>query len=133
MREKVSVFGNDYATPDGTGIRDYIHVLDLAQGHLAALEHLMSGTDGQGQNLAINLGRGQGYSVLECLDAFSRAVGRPVPFEIVGRRPGDTAECVADPSRAAELLGWRAERGLDEMCRDHWAFQSRERVPPTSG
>ena len=128
LRPRVSVFGNDYPTPDGTGIRDYIHVVDLAEGHLAALDRLMSGTEGQGRNLAINLGCGRGYSVLECLDAFSRASGRQVPFEIVGRRPGDAAECVADPARAADLLGWRAGRGLEEMCRDHWAFQAREPV-----
>lgn len=129
LRDKVRIFGDDYPTPDGTGIRDYIHVVDLARGHLAALDLLLSDAGVRGRNLAINLGCGRGYSVRECLAAFSRACGRSVPFEIVGRRPGDAAECVADPGRAAALLGWRADRGLNEMCRDHWAFQSRLAMP----
>jgi UDP-glucose 4-epimerase len=124
LRERVRVFGGDYPTPDGTGVRDYIHVVDLAHGHLAALDFLAAG-EGRGRNLALNLGRGQGYSVLQALAAFGRAVGRPIPYEIVPRRPGDAAECVADPSRAAALFGWRAERDLETMCADHWAFQSR--------
>jgi UDP-glucose 4-epimerase len=124
LRPKVRVFGGDYPTPDGTGVRDYIHVVDLARGHLAALDYLAAG-EGGGRNLALNLGRGQGYSVLQALAAFGRAVGRPIPYEIVPRRPGDAAECVADPSRAAALFGWRAERDLEAMCADHWAFQSR--------
>jgi UDP-glucose 4-epimerase len=124
LRERVRVFGDDYPTPDGTGVRDYIHVVDLARGHLAALDYLAAG-EGRGHNLALNLGRGQGYSVLQALAAFGRAVGRPIPYEIVPRRPGDAAECVADPSRAAALFGWRAERDLETMCADHWAFQSR--------
>jgi UDP-glucose 4-epimerase len=125
LRERVRVFGNDYPTPDGTGVRDYVHVVDLARGHLAALDFLLAG-EAEGRHLAVNLGCGRGYSVLESIAAFGRAVGRPVPYEIVGRRPGDAAECVADPSRAAALLGWRAELGLDAMCADHWAFQARE-------
>jgi UDP-glucose 4-epimerase len=124
IRDRLRVFGGDYPTPDGSGIRDYNHVLDLADGHLAALDFLLAG-EGKGRNLPVNLGCGRGYSVLEAIDAFARAAGRDIPFESVGRRPGDVAECVADPRRAAELLGWRARRGLDEMCADHWAFQSR--------
>lgn len=124
LRDKLRVYGNDYPTPDGTGVRDYIHVLDLAQGHLAAIDFLLAG-EGAGANLPVNLGCGRGYSVLESVAAFSRAVGQDIPYEIVARRPGDVAECVADPSRAAALLGWKATRGIDEMCVDHWAFQSR--------
>ncbi len=125
VRDRLRVFGNDYPTPDGTGVRDYIHVVDLARGHLAALDFLLDGQGLAGRNIPINLGCGRGYSVLESLAAFGRAVGRDIPYEVVGRRPGDVAECVADAGRAAELLGWRAELGLDEMCADHWAFQSR--------
>jgi UDP-glucose 4-epimerase len=124
LRPRLRIFGDDYPTSDGTGVRDFIHVVDLARGHLAALDYLMAG-EGAGRNLAINLGCGRGHSVLESVAAFSRAAGRDVPYEIVDRRPGDVAECVADPARAARLLGWRTARGLDEMCADHWAFQSR--------
>lgn len=124
LRERLRIYGNDYPTPDGTGIRDYIHVLDLAAGHASALDFLLAG-EGGGRNTPVNLGCGRGYSVLESVAAFSRAVGREIPYEIVGRRPGDVAECVADARRAAALLGWRATRSLDEMCADHWAFQSR--------
>ncbi|MFO1209995.1 MAG: UDP-glucose 4-epimerase GalE [Amaricoccus sp.] len=124
VRARLSVFGGDYPTPDGTGVRDYIHVADLAQGHLAAVDFLLAG-EGKGRNTPVNLGCGRGYSVLESIRAFERAAGRAVPYDIVARRPGDVAECVADPSRAAELFGWRARRGIDEMCADHWAFQSR--------
>ena len=123
-RERLRIFGDDYPTPDGTGVRDYIHVVDLAAGHLAALGHLLAG-EGAGRNLPVNLGCGRGYSVLESVAAFGRAAGRPIPYEIVGRRAGDVAECVADARRAAALFGWRATRGLDEMCVDHWAYQSR--------
>jgi UDP-glucose 4-epimerase len=121
-REKLSVFGGDYATPDGTGVRDYIHVVDLAQGHLAALGHLMRGA--VGETLAINLGTGRGHSVLEVVTAFERASGRRIPYEIVGRRPGDVATCYADVARAREVLGWTAQRGLDAMCADAWRWQS---------
>lgn len=124
LRPRLRVFGNDYPTADGTGVRDYIHVVDVARGHVAALDFLMS-DEGRGRNLPLNLGCGRGYSVLEAADAFARASGREIPCEIVGRRPGDVAECVADPRKAAALLGWRATRGLDAMCADHWAFQSR--------
>jgi len=121
-RARVAVFGDDYPTPDGTGVRDYIHVVDLARGHVAAIARLLS-PDAEPGHRAINLGTGRGYSVLEALAAFERASGRPIAREIVARRPGDVAACVADPSLAAELLGWRAELDLDDMCADHWAFQ----------
>lgn len=116
----LSVFGNDYPTPDGTGVRDYIHVVDLAKGHLAALAAL----ERQGGLLTVNLGTGQGYSVLEMVKAFEVASGRPVPYRIAPRRAGDIATCYADPALAAELLGWRAELGLDAMCADAWRWQS---------
>lgn len=119
-REKVHVFGDDYPTPDGTGVRDYIHVMDLAEGHLDALEAL---THSPGV-LTCNLGTGRGYSVLEVIRAFQEACGKPIPYEITERRPGDVASCYADPSRAAALLGWRAKRGLMDMCRDTWRWQS---------
>ena len=111
LRDELSVFGNDYPTPDGTGVRDYIHVVDLALGHLSALRAL----DEAAGVLTVNLGTGRGYSVLELVDAFSRASGREVPYRIVARRPGDVAQCYADPAYAEEKLGWRATRGLDEM------------------
>jgi UDP-glucose 4-epimerase len=117
---RLQVFGNDYPTPDGTGVRDYIHVVDLARGHLAALEKLK---DNPGA-VAYNLGTGRGYSVLEMVDAFGRASGRPVPYDIVARRPGDIAVCYADPALAREALGWQAELGIDEMVRDAWRWQS---------
>jgi UDP-glucose 4-epimerase len=123
LREKVRVFGGDYPTPDGTGVRDYIHVVDLACGHLGALDYLLDLPGAKGRNIPINLGCGRGYSVLEAIAAFAHAAKRDIPYEITGRRPGDAAECVADPALAAELLGWVATRGLDEMCADHWAFQ----------
>ena len=119
LRE-VSVFGNDYPTPDGTGVRDYIHVCDLAEGHVAALKAM---TQHPGL-LTVNLGTGRGYSVLEVIAAYSRACGRDIPYKFAPRRAGDIAECYADPSLAAELLGWHAKRGLDEMCRDSWNWQS---------
>ena len=120
-RPKLSIFGNDYPTPDGTGVRDYIHVVDLAQGHLNALSSLT----GKPGRLLCNLGTGQGYSVLEMVAAFQRAAGREVPYEIMSRRPGDIAECYADPTLARELLGWQARLGIKEMCRDHWHWQEK--------
>ena len=119
QREQLSVFGDDYPTPDGTGVRDYIHVVDLAEGHLAALNCLQR----QGGLLTVNLGTGHGYSVLDMVRSFERASGRPVPYRIVARRPGDVAACYADPSLAERLLGWKARRGIDEMCRDGWRWQ----------
>ncbi len=119
-REKLSVFGSDYPTPDGTGVRDYIHVVDLAKGHVAALNRLFAHDGG----FTVNLGTGQGYSVLETVKAFEEASGRPVPYQVVPRRPGDIASCYASPDLAAQLLGWRAEKGMRQMCEDHWRWQS---------
>lgn len=113
------VFGNDYDTPDGTGVRDYIHVVDLAEGHVAALRHLLSG----GASHTVNLGTGQGSSVLEVVRAFEAASGRPVPYRVEARRPGDVAACYADPTLAERLLGWRARLGLRDMCAHAWAWQ----------
>ena len=132
-RESLSVFGDDYDTPDGSAIRDYVHVVDLALGHLAALD-VLAGSDDQdvlGPSVgsagcrAVNLGTGTGYSVLEIVAAAGRVIGRPVPHEVVGRRDGDIEQIWADPSLAADLLGWRATRGLDEMLADHWRWQQR--------
>jgi UDP-glucose 4-epimerase len=117
--DRLPVFGNDYPTADGTGVRDYIHVVDLALGHVAALRAI----DRLPAVVAINLGTGRGYSVLEALSAFERASGRQVPFRIHPRRPGDVAVSYADPALAARLLGWQAERDLDAMCRDAWRWQ----------
>jgi UDP-glucose 4-epimerase len=119
-REHLGIFGNDWPTPDGTGVRDYIHVVDLARGHLSALDVLRR--DGRG--FTVNLGTGRGYSVLEVVAAYQRASGRPVPYEIVARRSGDIAACYADPALAASLLGWRAQYGIERMCEDSWRWQS---------
>lgn len=119
-RAHLQVFGNDYATPDGTGVRDYIHVSDLAEGHVAGLKALLS----RGKSLTVNLGTGRGYSVVEVVKAFEAASGRPVAHQFAPRRPGDIAQCYADPSLAQELLGWRASRTLDQMCADSWRWQS---------
>ena len=118
---RLQVFGHDYPTPDGTGVRDYIHVMDLAEGHVAALRRLF---DAPG-SFTVNLGTGRGHSVLELVQAYERASGRPVPYVLAPRRPGDAAACYADPRRAAELLGWRALRDLAEMCADSWRWQQR--------
>lgn len=121
-RPELNVFGNDYPTPDGTGIRDYIHVVDLAVGHLRAIEKIAKNPS---LGLKIyNLGTGNGYSVLQVVKAFEKASGKKVPYKICPRRPGDIAECWADPSLAATELGWKAERGIDEMCADTWRWQS---------
>ena len=119
-RPELSVFGGDYPTPDGTGVRDYIHVVDLARGHLAALNALerLEGA------VPINLGTGRGYSVLEVVRAFEQASGRKVPFRVVDRRPGDVAACYADPALADELLGWTAGKALATMCADSWRWQA---------
>ncbi len=119
-REQLKVFGTDYPTPDGTGVRDYIHVIDLAEGHLAALDYI-------GQNagvLTVNLGTGRGHSVLEIIFAFEKASGRKIPYSIAPRRSGDVAACWADPTRAQTLLRWRASRDIDAMCADTWRWQS---------
>jgi UDP-glucose 4-epimerase len=120
VREKVRVFGSDYPTRDGTGVRDYIHVVDLARGHLAALDALWR----ERRGFTVNLGTGRGVSVLEAVKAFERASKRAIPLERVGRRAGDVAESYADPSLAQRLLGWKAAHGLDDMCRDAWRWQS---------
>jgi UDP-glucose 4-epimerase len=119
-RPELPVYGNDYATPDGTGVRDYIHVVDLAVGHLHALEKLR---DNPGM-VVYNLGTGRGYSVLEVIRAFEKASGRRIPYRIVERRPGDIATCYADPTKAESELGWRAQREIEEMCADAWRWQS---------
>lgn len=118
--EKLRVFGNDYPTSDGTGVRDYIHVVDLALGHLAALKKL----ENKPGVATYNLGTGQGYSVLEMLEAFKTASDRDIPYQIVERRPGDVAACYADPDRAKNELGWTAQLGLKEICEDSWRWQS---------
>ena len=122
-RASLNVWGNDYPTPDGTGVRDYIHVVDLALGHLKALNALEK-LEASADCLTVNLGTGTGYSVLDIVQAFEKASGRPVPYTIAPRRPGDIASCYADPKRAADILGWRAERGLAAMCADAWRWQS---------
>jgi UDP-glucose 4-epimerase len=120
-RDKLSVYGDDYDTPDGTGVRDYIHVVDLARGHVAALAKLYSDEIGC---RAVNLGTGQGVSVLELVEGMSKATGKPVPYQISPRRPGDVATMYADPRNALELLGWKATLGVDDMCADTWRWQS---------
>jgi UDP-glucose 4-epimerase len=119
-REGLSVFGNDYPTPDGTAVRDYLHVVDLAQGHVSALNYLGVHTD----MLTVNLGTGRGYSVLDVIEAFEKASGRRVNYRIAERRPGDVAECWALPTKAERLLGWKASKTLDEMCRDAWRWET---------
>ena len=118
---KLRIFGGDYPTPDGTGVRDYLHVMDLADGHIAALKKL----ERQTGLFTYNLGTGRGCSVLEMIEAFRRATGREIPFEITGRRPGDVPSYYADPSRAKAELGWQASRSIEEMCRDAWNWQSK--------
>ena len=118
--KELSVFGNDYPTHDGTGVRDYIHVVDLANGHVKALKKLAE----KPGLVTYNLGTGNGYSVLDVVKAFSKASGREIPYKIVDRRPGDVAVCYADPAKANKELGWKAERGIDEMCEDSWRWQS---------
>ena len=119
-RDHLNVFGNDYDTPDGTGVRDYIHVVDLARGHVSAIEYMQSH---RGESV-FNLGTGVGYSVLDMIKAFERVSGRKVPYEIVARRPGDIATVYASPDKSAELLGWKAQYTLEDMCRDTWRWQS---------
>lgn len=119
--EKLRVFGDDYDTPDGTGVRDYIHVVDLARGHIAALDALQA----RDASLTVNLGTGRGYSVLEVVRAFEAASGQRVAYEIVARRPGDVAQCYASTTAAERLLGWQAQYGIERMCADHWRWQSR--------
>ena len=122
QRERLSVYGDDYPTSDGTGVRDYIHVCDLAEGHVAALRALQQ----RPGLLTVNLGTGRPVSVLEMVRAFEQASSRPVPYQVVARRPGDVAACWADPTLAQELLGWRAQHGVQRMCEDAWRWQSGE-------
>jgi UDP-glucose 4-epimerase len=119
-RQHLNVFGDDYSTPDGTGVRDYIHVCDLADGHVAALRYLFD----KQQSLTVNLGTGQGYSVLELARAYGKAADREIPLMFAPRRPGDIDACYADPRHALETMGWKAHRGLDQMCVDSWRWQS---------
>ena len=119
-REKLSVYGNDYPTHDGTGVRDYIHVVDLAKGHVAAVEYASANRGCE----VFNLGTGTGYSVLDMVKAFEKANGVAVPYQIVDRRPGDLPTCYADPAKSAAVLGWKAEKNLEDMCRDSWRWQS---------
>lgn len=121
-REYLTVFGNDYDTVDGTGVRDYLHVVDLAEGHLSALRYM---DDKQSGLYTFNLGTGNGYSVLQMCEAMGRACGHEIQHRIGARRPGDIAVCYADPAKAASEMGWKAVRGLDEMCRDLWSWQSK--------
>jgi UDP-glucose 4-epimerase len=120
QREFLSIFGQDYPTSDGTGVRDYIHVVDLAQGHLAALNYLQD----QQASITVNLGTGRGVSVKELADTFARVTGVPVPYRFVDRRPGDVAACYADTRLAQEALGWQAQLGVERMCQDAWRWQS---------
>ncbi len=119
VRSELTIFGDDYPTPDGTGVRDYIHVMDLAEGHAAGLDFLKKSPGWH----AVNLGTGKGYSVLEIVRKFEAAAGRQVPYRLSGRRPGDVAACYADPSKAMELFGWQAKRTLKQMCESTWRFQ----------
>lgn len=121
-RPFLSIYGNDYDTPDGTCIRDYIHVVDLADGHVKAVNNILDGKKGV---QIFNLGTGKGYSVLDIVKAFSKAYGKELPYKIAPRRPGDLAVCFSDPSKAKEVLGWEAKRGIDDMCRDSWNWQSK--------
>lgn len=128
--QRLRVFGSDYPTPDGTGVRDYIHVEDLADGHLKALQRLQRGAaavtgEATGNLVTVNLGTGRGYSVLDMVKAFAAAADREIPYELVARRPGDVAQCYADPERARIELGWQATRDQQAMCADHWRWQSR--------
>lgn len=118
---ELSIFGDDYLTPDGTGVRDYIHVVDLALGHVAAMNYLTS----HAGVLAVNLGTGKGHSVLEMVNAFAKVIGQPVPYKVVARRPGDIAECYADTNLARNLIGWEAKRNIAQMCADAWNWQGR--------
>lgn len=118
--KELNIYGDDWGTPDGTGVRDYIHVVDLAHGHVKSVDYLLSGKP----SVTLNLGTGVGYSVLDVLKAYEEAVGRPIPYRISNRRPGDVAIYYADPSLAQDLLGWKAQRDLKQMCSDSWRWQS---------
>jgi len=117
---ELKVYGNDWDTPDGTGVRDYIHVVDLARGHVKAIDYILSGKP----SLTVNLGTGVGYSVMDVIRAYEEVIGRTIQYQVTERRPGDVALYYADPALAEKLLGWRAERGLKQMCADSWRWQS---------
>ncbi len=121
-RPYLNVYGDDYDTPDGTGVRDYIHVVDLADGHVKAVKNILEGNKGV---QVFNLGTGKGYSVLDIVKAFSKAYGKELPYKIAPRRPGDLAVCYSDPTKAKVVLGWEAKRDIDDMCRDSWNWQSK--------
>ncbi len=121
-RPYLNIYGDDYDTPDGTGVRDYIHVVDLADGHVKAVKNILEGNKGV---QVFNLGTGKGYSVLDIVKAFSKAYGKELPYKIAPRRPGDLAVCYSDPTKAKEVLGWEAKRDIDDMCRDSWNWQSK--------
>ena len=125
-RKRINIFGKDYPTSDGTGVRDYIHVMDLAEGHIAALKKIEKTASRKSTEkpMTINLGTGRGYTVMEMLHAFEKVSGKKIPYRITKRRPGDIAACYADTSLAGKLLGWKARRGLDDMCADAWRWQS---------
>ncbi len=121
-RPYLNIYGDDYDTPDGTGVRDYIHVVDLADGHVKAVKNILEGNKGV---QVFNLGTGKGYSVLDIVKAFSKAYGKELPYKIAPRRPGDLAVCYSDPTKAKVVLGWEAKRDIDDMCRDSWNWQSK--------
>lgn len=121
IRPHLNVFGDDYDTPDGTGVRDYIHVVDIAKGHIAAVKYAMAHKGAE----VVNLGTGNGYSVLDIVKAFERVNGIPVPYKVTPRRPGDIAQCYADPTKAEKVLGWKAEKDLDTMCKDAWEWEKK--------
>ena len=121
-RDTLKIFGNNYPTPDGTGIRDYLHVMDLAEAHTAALDYLL--TAPAPTSITLNIGTGQGFSVLDVVKGFEKATGLSIPYEIVERRPGDVPRLEGCPKQAEQILGWRAKRGLEEMCRDGWTWQA---------
>jgi UDP-glucose 4-epimerase len=126
-RPHVTIFGDDYDTPDGTGVRDYLHVMDLADGHVSALRYIDGGEEkksGRGKLSIFNLGTGTGYSVLDMVTAFGKAVGKPIPYVLGPRRPGDVTIYMADPTRAKEEMGWEAKLNLDDMCNDLWSWQT---------
>lgn len=133
IRDYVQIHGGDYETSDGTGSRDYIHVVDLARGHVAAVEHLLSASTNPTPHRKVNLGTGQGHTVLQVLQAFSKACGFQIPYRIGPRRAGDVAASLADPSLGLALFHWKPMLGLEQMCQDHWHFQKRERNKPGSG
>ncbi|WP_211471159.1 UDP-glucose 4-epimerase GalE [Collimonas humicola] len=133
QQSALPIFGDDYSTSDGTGVRDYIHVMDVASAHVAALAYIFNDANKDARGFTLNLGTGQGYSVLDIIRTFASACGRAIPYTTEARRPSDTAICYADAWQAARLLGWRAERGLAEMCADHWRWHMKNPSGYTDG